>query len=107
MTQPLVDAGEFVRLGELPSPWPAFVVVVKPDTYAERKDEIDETMRAVLERAHGFKMELDAAEQIAKEYKLPLAQCEEWLENTLWADYERPEPAELLYVRKVVEKMVL
>ena len=107
MTQPLVDAGEFIRLGELPTPWPAFVVVAKPDTYAERKEEIDHTMRTVLERAHGFKMELDAPKQIAQEYKLPLAQCEEWLVNTLWADYELPDPAQLIYVRKVVQKIAL
>src|SRR5690606_20216702 len=38
MTKPLVDNGFFHRVGEIPTPWPCFVIVASPDVVKNHPD---------------------------------------------------------------------
>jgi ABC-type nitrate/sulfonate/bicarbonate transport system substrate-binding protein len=90
MTQPLVDAGEFRRLGVREVPWPAFVVSVR----REILPAYDDLLRSVLERVHAmarrFRDQPDAAEIIASTYGLKLDQARAWLETVVWEDSFEP-----------------
>ncbi len=86
MTKPLVDSGQFRRVGEFVAPWPAFVVCASDRAVAEDAAEI----RALLSGVFGAARELsngpDAARLIAGRYGLELRDVEQWLKLTRWAE---------------------
>ncbi len=94
MTQPLVDAGDFNRVGEMPTPWPAFAIAVRREVWQERKAEAVSILTTVLDRAHRLKNQPDAAALIAQRYGLKEDQVLEWLALTHWGslkDAQRPD----------------
>jgi ABC-type nitrate/sulfonate/bicarbonate transport system substrate-binding protein len=86
MTQPLVDAEEFRRLGVREVPWPAFVVSVR----RELLPASDALLRGVLERVYAtarrFRNLPGAADLIARTYGLKLDQASAWLETVVWEE---------------------
>ena len=102
MTQPLVDAGEFRRLGERAVPWPAFVASVRRELLPAG----DALLRAVLERvaatARRFRDSPDAANTIADVYGLKPEQSAVWLDTVVWEDSFDPPVEEL---RRAVEAL--
>jgi ABC-type nitrate/sulfonate/bicarbonate transport system substrate-binding protein len=109
MTQPLVDAGEFRRLGERAVPWPAFVASARRELLPAG----DALVRTVLERvaatARRFRDTPDAAHDLAHAYGLQPEQARAWLETVAWEDsFEPPmdalrRAAEALHAQGVLE----
>lgn len=94
MTQPLVDAGEFRRVGEREVPWPAFVVSVRDDLLAPHAGAI----RSILDIVAGFAQRLkigdDTAQLVSDTYGLRLPDAERWLSTVEWSSsHERPDDA--------------
>ena len=89
MTQPLVDAGEFRRVGEREVPWPAVVVSARRDYLAEHSA----TLRAVLEmvraQAERFKNGEDSALLVSRTYDMELADACSWLDHVRWSSDTR------------------
>ncbi len=85
MTQPLVDSGEFRRVGERAVPWPAFVVSARLDYLAEHAA----TLRSVLGIVRTFAKQLkdgqDSALLISRGYDIALTDAESWLEHVQWS----------------------
>lgn len=99
MTQPLVDAGEFRRVGEREVPWPAFVVSVRDDLLAANADAIRDALDIVANYAQRFKTSPDAAQAISQTYGIAPRDAERWLAAVEWSlSHERPDEA----LRKVI-----
>jgi len=85
-TKPLVDKGLFRRVGEIPTPWPCFVIVASGQMLKERRDllckiqkEIYRINKTLMEDKQSFVLPISEAYQIGK------ADVEEWLAQTNWA----------------------
>jgi ABC-type nitrate/sulfonate/bicarbonate transport system substrate-binding protein len=84
MTKPLVDSGEFRRVGEFVAPWPAFVVCAADSALAKRKP-IGAALGRALEAAAELAASSNAASAIAERYGLLPGDVREWLAATRWA----------------------
>ncbi len=85
MTQPLVDAGEFRRVGERAVPWPAFVVSVRRDYLAGHAAVLRSVLGIVRTFAKQLKDGKDSALLISRSYDIALADAESWLEHVQWS----------------------
>ena len=85
MTQPLVDAGEFRRVGERAVPWPAFVVSVRRDYVAEHAATLRSVLGIVRSFAKQLKQGKESALLISQSYDIDLADAESWLEHVQWS----------------------
>jgi hypothetical protein len=85
MTKPLVDAGQFRRVGEFTAPWPAFVVCVADAVGEERRAGVDRAVDLVLREAQALRERADAAGLIAARYGLAAEDVTEWLASTRWS----------------------
>ena len=99
MTQPLVDSGEFRRVGTRVVPWPAFVVSVRKDVLATRADELRGVLDTVARYARNLKRRKSAPGLIADTYGLSRDDAAAWLAEVRWsAGYRCPVGA----LKKVV-----
>lgn len=85
MTQPIVDRGEFRRVGEFDTPWPCFVVVVRNDVLENRLEEVRAVLRIVQQSALEFMQHPEATQLIAQRYHLTDADAQAWFARTQWA----------------------
>lgn len=91
-TQPVVDAGDFRRVDELPTPWPCFVAAVRDDLAPETLSAARLALRAALHEAQGLRQADRAAHAFAAAYALDPEQANEWLTGTRWADATTLDP---------------
>jgi ABC-type nitrate/sulfonate/bicarbonate transport system substrate-binding protein len=85
MTQPLVDAGRFRRIGEFAAQWPAFVVCVADAADGSQRDALVRALALVLGEAAALRMRPDAPAVIAARYGLAASAATQWLAATRWA----------------------
>ncbi|MDX1518391.1 MAG: PhnD/SsuA/transferrin family substrate-binding protein [Woeseiaceae bacterium] len=99
MTQPLVDNGEFRRIGVREVPWPAFVVSVRRNVLAARAADIRHVLDIAARYARNLKRRASAPRLVADTYGLALRDAQAWHAEVRWsAGYRRPSGA----LRKVV-----
>jgi sulfonate transport system substrate-binding protein len=85
MTKPIVERGDFERVGEFTAPWPAFVVCAAKSALQAYETEIRDLLASVCLAAQGFQNRSDAARLIARRYGLKQRDAEEWLRLTRWS----------------------
>lgn len=91
MTKPLVDSGEFRRVGNRVVPWPSFVVSVRYDFLTQRTSEIKRALEVVQFYAQMLQQNANAFEFISQRYHLKRDDTKEWLDSTRWCtDFEKP-----------------
>jgi hypothetical protein len=95
MTQPLVDAGRFRRVGEFSAPWPAFVLCVAERVGPEGRAELLRALEIVLEEARALRARADAPELIAARYGLAREDVVNWLASTRWSERAGIAPGDL------------
>ncbi len=94
MTQPLVDGGEFRRIGERVVPWPAFVVSAQPETVERHGDSLRPVLDVVQETATSLKASPDGPSRIAETYGISPSDAAAWLDTVQWSsDYAMPAAA--------------
>lgn len=94
MTQPLVDSGEFRRIGEREVPWPAFVASAREAIARNRADSLGRILSVVQTAADEFRRRTDAAKLIAARYGIAVADATAWLARVRWSDsFARPDAA--------------
>jgi len=86
MTKPLVDSGQFRRVGEFTAPWPAFVVCAATACRVEQRAALGRALAIVLEEARALRAAPDAAPLIARRYGLRAADVTGWLETVRWSE---------------------
>jgi ABC-type nitrate/sulfonate/bicarbonate transport system substrate-binding protein len=85
MTKPLVDSGQFRRVGEFVAPWPAFVLCLADAAGAVERAALARLMAVVLAQAEALACRTDAAELIGQRYSLAPGDVREWLRATRWS----------------------
>ena len=89
-TNPFVDNGEFRRIGERLTPWPAFVVCASDKAIAQRGDAIARLLNQINKLCRQLaESPENTIDQISQRYKLPVDQTAEWFETLQWSfDWE-------------------
>jgi hypothetical protein len=85
MTQPLVDSGEFRRVGECVVPWPAFVVSGRRSVLESRPGEIRTVLDVAASHARRLKRRVTAVRQIADTFGIRESDVAHWLAGVRWA----------------------
>lgn len=92
MTEPLVAAGEFRRIGLEPSPWPSFVIAVRNDVLLERTTEVGIVVDQVVAQANDLHSKAGIVDTLAERYGLTAAGAAAWLEATAFAPRSAFDP---------------
>lgn len=93
-TAPFVTNGEFRRVGQRETLWPAFVICVHDDVLEVSASTVKRLLDAVNERCKQVMADPAACELIAERYELPSDQVEAWFAVTKWStDYIKPAAA--------------
>jgi len=91
-TQPLVDNGEFRRIGIRKTLWPAFMIAVNDSYLQERPDAVQTTLRVINEQSAALMQDANAVPIIAERYGLQVDQVAQWFELTQWnVGFQRPD----------------
>lgn len=99
MTMPLVDAGEFRRVGERVVPWPAFVASASCEFIASNSQRLKQMLEVAQNSAQTLSESDDAVVVISQRYDLKREDTETWFGQTEWCfDFECPTSA----IEKVV-----
>ncbi len=86
MTQPVVDRGEFVRVGIQETPWPAFVVVARNRVLERRGDDLTGALAVVAATAAELSARDDIVDVIADRFDLRPETVADWWAVTEWAE---------------------
>ena len=85
-TKPYVDRGEFKRIGEIPTPWPCFVIVASPAALQRFPKEIKEVQKQLYATSASLLDDKKSlADHISIYYDIKVADIDAWLEQTEWA----------------------
>lgn len=84
-TQPLVDRGHMRRIGECPTPWPAFVLCAHHNALERQPKAIAALQTVIVDACQALGAEPDLEKLIAERYGLEISQVNHWLERTRWA----------------------
>ena len=84
-TKPLVDEGSFRLLGLLPTPWPAFVVVVSNAFMVQHASHFYRISEKILAVQKNIVKEKDLSSIISNRYQLKKVDVEVWLKSTKWS----------------------
>lgn len=110
MTKPLVDAGEFRRVDETPTPWPCFVIAARQEVIASKGPALKKLLRVINQAAQAFKQAPEEAlPLICSRYKLLPEDAQSWFNATHWATGGQVSPAMIgeviatLYELKIIE----
>ena len=85
-TSPSVKSGKMKRIGELPSPWPCFVIAVNKQTFEDFGDLLIQVRDWVYEKNKTLKSNPDLPELLATSYHLNLEDVKAWLSQTQWTE---------------------
>ncbi|MEL6676537.1 MAG: PhnD/SsuA/transferrin family substrate-binding protein [Bacteroidota bacterium] len=83
-TKPLVDAGEFRRIAERPTPYACFVVCATEKALAEKAGEIQFCLKEVYKAARKLRQNPSIDSIIANYYGLQPEDVTEWLTSITW-----------------------
>ena len=93
-TQPLVDNGEFRRVGIRKTLWPAFVIAVNESYLQLHADAVQTTISVINQQSAALMQDDKAVPMIAERYGLQIDQVKQWFELTKWnTGLERPDDA--------------
>lgn len=103
MTKPIVDAGEWRKVGVCPTPWAPFVVVSKRGFAADRAADITRVFEQVRGLCEEVVSEVDATvADISERFGQQEADVREWLSGTRWACREEVDAQEIAGVEKTL-----
>lgn len=83
-TKPWVISGDLKRIGEVPSPWPCFIIVASDKAISEFGDLIFELRDLVYKASKELQNSPETPMEIHKTYELELEDVKAWLSQTIW-----------------------
>ena len=93
-TQPLVDNGEFRRVGVRKTLWPAFVIAVNETFLQQQADVVQTALGVIIQQSSALMQDINAVPLIAQRYGLQVEQVKQWFELTQWnTNFKCPEDA--------------
>ncbi len=84
-TKPFVDDGIFRRIGEIPTPWPCFVIAVRNEVLESDPESIATILNIINNTTTDFKKIPSIDQTIANRYEQNLEDVREWLSITEWS----------------------
>lgn len=84
-TKPLVDGEIFRNIGDIPTPWPCFVIAVREDFLESNKAVVQTIMDIVNEETKMFKSIPNIDTIISKRYDQKVEDVQQWLDLTEWS----------------------
>lgn len=94
-TKPWVDSKEFKRIGEVPSPWPCFVMVASNLALESFGDLIFELRDLVYQESIKLQESESTAKEISIKYDLQEEDVKQWLAQTQWATKNEVSKSEI------------
>lgn len=85
MTQPIVNAGVFRRIGIFPTPWPCFVIAVRTDFLEHNKYLVSQILNIINRTTEEFKHIPSIDKTLTNRYNQELNQIQKWLQLTHWS----------------------
>lgn len=85
MTKPLVDKGIFRRIGDCPTPWPCFVIVVREDFLKKHKNAVSQILEIINNMTLQFKNIPSIDEILATRFNQKKEDIRDWLSITEWS----------------------
>jgi len=102
-TKPLVDAGLFKRIGEIPTPWPCFVMVASKSALEKNKTIISKLRDFVYQKAQTIFQGENSPTILSEFYGIQRQDILTWLGYTLWAENNSIKEKEL---KKVIDILI-
>jgi ABC-type nitrate/sulfonate/bicarbonate transport system substrate-binding protein len=94
MTKPLVDAGEFRRVGETPTPWSCFVIAARQEVIDQRGPALKKLLAVINQTAQAFQQApAEALPLISARFHLQPTDAQSWFASTQWAAGGQVSPA--------------
>jgi len=93
MTQPLVDAGTFRRVGVQPTPWPSFVIAVRDEVLTGQTTAVGRIVDAVVAEATALHGRPAIVDELTTRYELSAEAATGWLESTSFGARSAFDPA--------------
>ncbi len=84
-TKPIVDRGVFRRIGNIPTPWPCFVIAVREDFIENDYEDLKMILDIINNTTIDFKQIPSIDKTIANRYDQKLEDVQEWLSLTEWS----------------------
>ncbi|MEM6801425.1 MAG: substrate-binding domain-containing protein [Bacteroidota bacterium] len=84
-TQPYVSEGIFRRIGEIPTPWPSFMIAIREDIYKESKEDLQILFQVINQHCKSLMRDKRAISLIAERYELEQEQVAQWFAITQWS----------------------
>lgn len=88
-TKPLVDKGIFKLLGEIPTPWPCFVIAANPSVLEKNSMIIGRLRDMVYDQSLKNSRDADFPSLLSEKYGIDLTDIKSWLSQTKWAENNR------------------
>ena len=105
-TKPYVDDRIFRLIGEYPTPWPCFVIVVRKDVLLQHEDKIKTILQIINNNTAQFKSIKGVDRMISTRYDQKLHDVNDWLSLTEW-DQDQLSIEELNLVQAQLLKLNL
>ena len=87
-TEPYCQKHDLVRVDSIHTPWPCFVIAVRPDFYEINEEQITELLIKVFNEASNLKNNSLAIQQIADRYQLSKKSVGSWFAKVEWGKGE-------------------
>lgn len=85
-TSPTVRAGKMKRIGELPSPWPCFVMVVSLAAFEKFGSHLMAVRNWIYQKNKSLKNDDKIATKLSQAYHLDEDEVKAWLKQTDWTE---------------------
>ncbi len=86
MTQPLVDNGEFRRVGECPTPWPSFVIAARIEVIEQDTQSLRRMLEVIAKSSQNFKGSSQSVRIVSERFAIRPEDVAAWFAHTRWAD---------------------
>lgn len=106
-TKPLVDQGLFKRIGEIPTPWPCFVIVATDKILNQKKDIVKKLRDLVYLKSKDLMKNDDHLPSISSKYHIQLEDIKAWKKQTEWCTENKIEAQKLEDAAKILHTLGL
>ncbi len=100
-TAPLVEANEFKRVGEIKTPWPSFLLVLKDNFINENPGIISKINSSINKSIEDLEKQPDIIKIISNYVSLPEDQVSKWYKDLKWnkSPYCNPEEIKEILIK--------
>jgi ABC-type nitrate/sulfonate/bicarbonate transport system substrate-binding protein len=103
-TKPLVDRHIFKRIGECPTPWACFVIVVRNDFYKSNSDKIKLLLQIIQNEASKFKNLPNSVQLISEKYGLKPEDVNDWMKTVSWSSNHKVDEKEIYNIVSILHE---